>query len=306
MSNTPEFSQAKRILLEKYLPQAARAIDAVTQGTTVEEVLSSVRVLSIQTGGSRRPFFFLHGQWEDGKSFHCYPLARALGSDQPFYGLDPYILDGRQSLPSLENIAAAHIKAMRAIQPVGPYLLGGWCNGGLVAYEMARQIQAEGQAVDLLVLMDPEYLIYPASFRWYRAAFNQLGRVLRLSQDKQLDWYLRLKHLSRRVNTRLRRKEDPEHLALADLRQNYPRLFDWIALGYAPSSLYAGKITFFWTEGENEERASRKSWRKVEANGEVEVHLLPGDHMTSRTEYLHVLADHLDTCIGKAQTSDSK
>lgn len=312
MSDTPEFSEAKRALLEKYLrgdlPQAAKVIHAtaVTQDIVAREVSSGVHVLPVQTGGSRRPFFFLHGQWEDGKSFHCYPLAHALGSDQPFYGLEPYHLDGRQGLPTLEDMAAAHIKAMRAIQSEGPYLLGGWCNGGLVAYEMARQIQAEGQAVDLLVLMDPDPLVYPFRFRWYRAAFNRLGKLLRLSQDKQLDWNLRLKHVWRLANIHLRRMEIPDkHLAFADLRQDYPRLFDWIASGYAPSSLYTGKTTFFWTTGANEERTSRKGWRKVEANGEVEVHLIPGDHITSRTVYLDVLADHLDSCIRKAQTSAS-
>lgn len=240
-------------------------------------------------------------------SFHCYPLARALGSDQPFYALEPHPLDGQQGLPTLEDIAAAHIKAMRVVQSEGPYLLGGWCNGGLVAFEIARQLRAEGQAVDLLVLMDPDPLVYPVSFRAYRAAFNQLGRWLRLSQDKQLDWFLRLKHLSRLVHLQLMRREDPHgHLAFADLRQNYPRLFDWIASGYAPPDLFAGKITFFWTQGDNEVRPSRKGWRKVEANGEVEIHLIPGDHITSRTIYLHVLADHLDSCIRKAQASASE
>jgi thioesterase domain-containing protein len=275
--------------------------------TLLEEDHAHVRVLAIQTGGSRRPFFYLHGQWIEGLSFHCYPLAQALGPDQPFYAMDPYLLDGRQGLPTMEDIAAAHIKAMRAIQPEGPYLLGGFCNGALVAYEMARQLQAAGHAVDLLFLMDPEFLQYPISFRGYRAAFNLLGRVLRLSQEKQLTWYLGLKHLWRSLRHTLLRKKDPEHLAFADLHQSYPRLFDWIGSGYILSSLYAGKITFIWTEGENDvvARAAHKSWRKVEANENAEIHHLPGDHMTSRTVHLHVMAECLESCIGKAQLSAS-
>jgi amino acid adenylation domain-containing protein len=273
----------------------------------LEEDHAHVRVLAIQTGGSRRPFFYLHGAWVEGWSFHCYPLAQALGPDQPFYGMDPYLLDGQQGLPTMEDIAAAHIKKMRTIQPEGPYLLGGYCNGALVAYEMARQLQAAGHTVDLLFLMDAEFLKYPISFRGYRAAFNLLGRVLRLSQEKQLTWYLRLKHLWRSLRQTLLRKEDPEHLAFADLHQNYPRLFDWIGSGYTPSSLYAGKITFFWTEGENDvvARASHKSWRKVEANGNADIHHLPGHYMTSRTVHLHVMAECLESCIRKAQLSAS-
>ena len=112
-------------------------------------------LLEVQAGGSRRPFFYLHGQWEEELSFHCYPLARALGSDQPFYALRPYPLDGQQGLPTMEEIAAAHIEAIHSVQPEGPYLIGGWCNGGLVAYEMARQLQARGQVLDLLLILDP-------------------------------------------------------------------------------------------------------------------------------------------------------
>ena len=312
MPDNPELSDAKRALLEKYLrgelPRAARTITQ-DPAPIIGEVRTNPSVLTIQAGGTRRPFFFLHGQWEEELSFHCYPLAQALGSDQPFYGLDPYLLDGRQGLPTLEDIAAAHIKAIRAIQPEGPYLLGGWCNGALVAYEMARQLRATGQAVDLLVLMDPEYVVYPASFRLYRGMISLAGRLLRLNQRKQLDWYLGLKYYLRSLRFKILRKKDFEELPFGDLLQNYPRLFDWIALGYSQSTPYSGKITFFWTEGENEgsvERASRKSWRNVEAKGEVEIHLIPGDHITSRTVYLPVLAEHLNSCLRKAQEPASK
>jgi surfactin family lipopeptide synthetase A len=285
-------------------------------GATIEQLAEALMedaktvtpnpMITVQAGGSRRPFFYLHGQWEEGFSLHCYPLARALGPDQPFYALDPYPLDGRKSLPTLEQIAAAHIKAIRAVQPEGPYLLGGWCNGGLYVYETARQLQAEGQAVDLLVLMDPAYFVYPISFRLYHAAFNRLGKLLRVGQDKRLDWYLRLKYLSRPLSIRLLRREDSRHLTLADLSQDYPRLYDWIALGYRPTNLYDGKVTFFWANEGRQAKEFRKGWRQVEANSEVEVHLIPGDHITCRTDYLHFLGAHLDDCIRKAQEPAAK
>ena len=74
-------------------------------------------------------------------------------------------------------------------------------------------------------------------------------------------------------------------------------------MGYRPRTLYDGKVTFFWTEAFYEERTDVKRWRKVEVGGKIEVHVIPGDHMTSRTEYLPVLAEHLDSCIRKAQES---
>jgi len=263
-------------------------------------------LLTVQAGRSRRPFFYLHGQWEEELSFHCYPLARALGTDQPFYALKPYPLDGRQGLPSMEDIAAAHIEAIRAVQPEGPYLLGGWCNGGLVAYEMARQLQAQGQVLDLLVLLDPSPLEMPFNWRCDRVAFDRLGKMLRLSEEKRLDLYLRLKHLGRILRYRLLRKEDLEHLAFSDLNQSYPRLFDWIMTGYRPPALYDGKVTFFWTEAIYEAKTEVKGWLKVEAGGKIEVHVISGDHMTSRTEYLPVLAEQLDICVRKAQGTSTE
>jgi hypothetical protein len=130
-----------------------------------------------------------------GGAFFCFPLGQFLGSDQPFYMLDPYKFDGLAIPPTFEAIAAAHLKSLRAIQPEGPYLLGGWCNGGLLAYEMARQLHAEGQTIDLLILMDPVELVYPVRLRFLHTVISRLGDLIRLGQDKQLDWFLRLRHI---------------------------------------------------------------------------------------------------------------
>jgi hypothetical protein len=87
----------------------------------------------------------------------------------------------------------------------------------------------------------------------------------------------------------------------AYLRQNYPDIYEWAAHGYKPS-LYRGKITFFW---DNEASWRSVWWRKVieaKAN-EVETHHLPGTQYTLRTEYVHVLAEHLKMCLDKAQAA---
>ncbi len=200
MPNTPELSDARRGLLQKYLrgdlPQVARAADAGTQRVEAGVASPRERAVEVQVGGSKRPFFFLHGHWKGTPDF-CFSLARELGSDQPFYTLEPYQFDGLPVPPTVETMAEAHIKSMRSIQPEGPYLLGGWCNGGLVAYEMARQLHAAGQAVDLLVLMDSMYLGYRTRRRLLRGVISRLGGLLGLGQDKQLDWFLRLLYVCR-------------------------------------------------------------------------------------------------------------
>ena len=60
--------------------------------------------------------------------------------------------------PTLEVMAATHRESLRSLQPKGPYILGGFCNGAMIAYEMARQLHAEGETVDLLILIDPSLI----------------------------------------------------------------------------------------------------------------------------------------------------
>ena len=86
----------------------------------------------------------------------CYvELAQHLGASQPLYGLQVPDLDGQgESLGSIEGLAAHYVEAVRGVQPQGPYLLGGWSMGGVIAFEMAQQLAAHRQEVGLLVMLD--------------------------------------------------------------------------------------------------------------------------------------------------------
>jgi thioesterase domain-containing protein len=112
---------------------------------------------AIHAGGSRLPFFFLHGDFNGG-GFYSAALARHLGPDQPFYAIHPHGLDGRVMRLTIEAMAEDHLTSVRAVQPRGPYLLGGHCNGGLIALEMARRLLAEGDRVSLLAVLDAPVL----------------------------------------------------------------------------------------------------------------------------------------------------
>ena len=114
---------------------------------------SSSAVVAIQRHGSRLPFFCVHPA---GGSVFCYvDLARELGREQPFYGLQSRGLDGSvSSRTTIEEMAADYVQAIRAIQPRGPYLLGGWSIGGLVSLEMALQLERLGDEAALIALMD--------------------------------------------------------------------------------------------------------------------------------------------------------
>jgi len=113
------------------------------------------RVREVQRGAAgHTPFFMLTGDLTGG-GFYCRGLAAALNADQPLYAITPAAPDSAVSLATVEGMAAAHLDDVRRIQPAGPYRLGGYCVGGLVAYEMARQLRAVGDEVELLLLVDP-------------------------------------------------------------------------------------------------------------------------------------------------------
>ncbi len=322
VTDIPELSEVRRALLEKYLDEK-RSQSANTDDNTREEVTTLPDgIVALQPHGYKQPFFFLHGQW-NGNAFYCFPISQELGLEQPFYTLEPYKFDCLKVPSSFETIAATHLKLLEAVQPEGPYLLGGWCNGALVAYEMARQLHARGKEIRLLVLMDPVTLVYPARVRFVRSIIRRFGSVMKLSQEKQLELFLRIRHLYRyienlnaHVSSRFRRSKSSQPLqnvgsdkmgnplpelrsmipTTKELHEDYPGIFDWIAMGYKPD-LYPGKITIFWSQ----HAPFRAGWRKVLEVNDVEIHSLPGTHITCRTEYLNVLTEHLNDCLGKAQ-----
>jgi amino acid adenylation domain-containing protein len=110
-------------------------------------------LVAIQPRGDGAPFFCVAGG--GGSVFYFYALARHMGEERPFYGLQAIGLDGeREPLTRVEEMAAEYVRAIRAAQPHGPYHLGGHCFGGLVAFEMAQQLRAQGEQVALVALVD--------------------------------------------------------------------------------------------------------------------------------------------------------
>src|SRR5262249_46876413 len=109
-------------------------------------------LVPIRPGGSRTPLFLIHSH--GGNVLEYYPLANLLGNDQPVYALQARGLDG--NIPknqTIESIAAAYLKEIRALQPHGPYFLGGFCFGGLVALEAARQLKQAGESVAMVAML---------------------------------------------------------------------------------------------------------------------------------------------------------
>ena len=110
-------------------------------------------LVAIQPHGPQTPFFCVHPV---GGSPYCYlDLARRLGPEQPFYGFRARdLIPAHEPHDDVETMAADYVAALRTVQPAGPYRIGGWSLGGIVAFEMARQLQAEGETIATLALID--------------------------------------------------------------------------------------------------------------------------------------------------------
>jgi amino acid adenylation domain-containing protein len=270
------------------------------------------RVLPVQTGGSRTPFFFLHGDWTGG-AFYCFTLARACGAEQPFYVLEPYRFSATDGAPTFEEMARAHVEGLRSVQPRGPYRIGGFCNGGLLAYEMARQLSAEGELVEFLGLVNPSE---PFQFSALRAACQAVNKVTKAGRSRLADLYLRARHAQRHlyrlvlpsgrrvedfgkllaIEPRLERMFPPRDALYAD----YVGVFNWAVAAYRPGP-YGSKVTFYWAR---EEPGIARSWRPVTARmnrSECEEHTVDGALMSSVTEHVASLAEVLSQSLSQAE-----
>jgi amino acid adenylation domain-containing protein len=162
---------------EKKLPLAT-----LFRAPTIEQLASYLRheksepswssLVAIQPSGSKPPFFCVHAHGGNVLNFH--DLARCLGTDQPFYGLQAQGLDGQQPGHNrIEEMAAHYLNEIKTVQPEGPYFLGGYCFGGKVAFEMARQLKAAGERVALLAVIDSYAPGYPKLRSWYDRKIKQ-------------------------------------------------------------------------------------------------------------------------------------
>jgi thioesterase domain-containing protein/acyl carrier protein len=296
------------------------ALSTLFTNPTVEQLAIAVKgdrgaegkaqVLPVQVDGNRRPFFFLHGDWTGG-AFYCFTLARACGTDQPFYALEPCSFSSDRGIPTLETVASAHVESVRAFQPVGPYRLGGFCNGGLLAYEMARQLEAAGEEVEFLGLINPSE---PVQSSLLARLCSGVGAIGRGGEKRAGDLYLRTRHALRHLYRRLRpqgaRVEDFEKLVSKEPRlaamfppkdalyADYVGVFSWAVAAYRTGA-YGGKTTFLWAR---EEPGIAETWQPVVKHkfpSDIEEHDIDGTHISCVTDGVDDLAKTLSGCLGR-------
>jgi amino acid adenylation domain-containing protein len=296
--------------LNRELPLAT-----IFRAPTIEQLASVIRqreplapeapLVAIQPQGSKQPFFCVHPLFGEVVAFA--DLAQHLGPEQPFYGLQAQGLDGKQPpLNRIEDMTVLYIKEMRSIQPEGPYLLGGKCFGGMVAFEMAQQLQAQGQKVALLALLDSPcppfksayYLRYRLIHRGYLYPF--LRNLFKLRPAD------RPAYAMGRAKTAFRLLLAAAHLKSFPSEEFYRlrvgEANDQAVKSYLPQA-YRGRIVHFLASTPliRSSHDPRLDWAKLAADG-VEVYVIPGDHDGILQEpRVRLLAEKLKTCLESAQ-----
>ena len=254
-------------------------------------------LVEIQPRGSKPPLFLVHGV--GGGMFWGYSnLAHHLGEDQPVYAFKSRGMDGLDEFESIEEIAGQYVSDLRRFQPQGPYFLGGYCFGGNVAFEMARQLKAQNQDVALLFLMNcwpnnssytrlnlnPTFLAHAVSNFFFR-----LGHQIRWGMKQPRDFFKwRTAWVKKRFKSFFTGNLE-DRLAVEDIvdlssRPEHERKLwrDHVQawLRYQPQP-YDGRIVLFRTRGHPLVCSfdHRMGWGPFARAG-VTVKICPGDHET--------------------------
>lgn len=157
----PTIAQCAALIEKTAAKPQARADEETTGGATVTALDQQPRLLHLvrMDGGKsarRTPFFLCAGMF--GNILNLRHLAVQIGADRPVYGLQARgIYGGQEPHETFEDMARDYLAEVRSVQPHGPYLLGGFSGGGLVAYEMAQQLRADGEETALVVMLDTPY-----------------------------------------------------------------------------------------------------------------------------------------------------
>jgi amino acid adenylation domain-containing protein len=178
------------LLLAPTVERLAALVLAEGPGVTVTAG-QSPSVIALRREGTKRPLFLARPGSRSSGALMYAALAQKIDPDRPVYAfLNRPAVDLDAPYASIEDMAAEYLAAMRAIQPRGPYLLGGWSLAGMTAFEMANRLVARGERVERLVFFEVDA---PCSLRG-RASYHAdyALRRARLRACAQFPWLPRL------------------------------------------------------------------------------------------------------------------
>ncbi len=265
-------------------------------------------LIAIQRGDeAKRPLFLVPGGWGAEVEFLVYAqLKLHLGLDLPIYGLKARGFDGiEEPHHSVAEMVADYVDEIRTRQPRGPYLLAGECIGGVLAYEMARRLEELGETVDLLALLDTErpsqaalrqFCAEERADRWhgfwkvhvFQPFHEHMENLARLPLGKKFGYIWQRSTRRRRLGGT--NGAAPTELDTRKVLAHYPRL-----LMAHPVGDYRGKLTLLIDETSHRTEG-HLGWDDVKTGG-LEVHILPGDHLSYIREHAATAAAKLRELI---------
>jgi phthiocerol/phenolphthiocerol synthesis type-I polyketide synthase E len=266
-------------------------------------------LVPIRPSGSRMPLFLVHGA--EGNVLLYRTVTRYLGSDQPVYGLQSRGLNGKDAAVTVREMAAEYIQEMMSVQPSGPYHLGGYCMGGVIALEMAQQLAAMGERAELVMMLDtyngsagsqaksrlltPLHLIQNV---WFHSvnAMTLSGEDRRKFLNERFDVALtRLKILSQAALQFFKPSNHNGHVHLTIKTVNHKALQQ-----YVPQA-YGGRVAVIRSKGHFAGFASPTLGWDGLVHGRLEVHEVPvyfGGMLVD--PYARHLALTVKACLGEA------
>ncbi|HEY6728109.1 MAG TPA: beta-ketoacyl synthase N-terminal-like domain-containing protein [Polyangiaceae bacterium] len=253
----------------------------------------------MQPQGVLPPFFCVAGM--GGTLNNLRKLAMLAGDARPFIGLQPPGADGNsQMLFKVEELAEHYIQEVRSIRPHGPYLLGGYSGGGVVAFEMARRLTAAGESVSFLGFIDTFSPNPPKRSAWGRAKIHarrtieQGPRYLASTLQRRFEYRAPTRKLKRKLQSLFPENYRYENLAASWLvaeSQYQPGVWDGSATLFRAREETALSL---WTAVEVDEQ---HGWGRF-VKGGVDVQICPGNHATMCLEpFVRVLASKLREAI---------
>ncbi len=234
----------------------------------------------IQAGEAQPPLFCVHPV--GGNILEYYTLAHYLGQERPIYGLQSQGLDGKQQpLQSIEDMASHYIQELQTVQPHGPYFLTGYSFGGLVAFEIAQQLQTAGEEIGMLALLDSSAPNLPSR---RPSLMQSLG--IHFSNLRQLTPQEQSSYISDRLAYRFSSKNEEDFLAksLYKLEDLTPQLLNVLNCNIQAGESYTakkypGKMMLFRCQVQDLEHYLHPEfgWPDL-VDGGVDIHPIPGPH----------------------------
>ncbi len=272
-----------------------------------EDTTSWKCLVEMKSGNSKSPLYLVHAGGGNVLIYHN--LLRYLKPEQAVYGLQSRGLDREQPFQTrIEDMAAQYLQEIQTIQPVGPYLLGGFCMGGTVALEMAQQLRAQGQEVALLLFMEtynwnnapPQsfldivyYYFQKIQFNWGRLLSGEKGFLKRRMDLIKERLALLIETMKSKRGFEFHR-DNGYHSLLYQLEETNDRA----AIEYAPKDTYPGRIVHFIPAKEyKNNNLPELNWSEIAAGG-IELHKLPVYPRQMLTEpFVSLLAEKINVCL---------